>query len=232
MQGPRVSDIPRQLRRVLRGPGAPLNKRQKSQVKRIVKFGREKKHRDEYSTGSEISTTGVVIDLMDIAEGDTSITRDGDQINLSAVYGQFQVLRDSTPDFPDLVRVLLIQWKQDTTATGEPTLAEVLFDVTNSPVLSNYNFENRSNYKVLRDWLLPIGGQENSVIAGPDDTVIRNQKIRRFRLNMKNVNKVVRYNTGATTGSNKLYLVTLGQKAPGAAASTLYFHIRSEFTDS
>jgi len=173
---------------------------------------RERKYNDNNYTGS-LTTAGAVSPWTEVvAQGDTSTTRDGAQIELTSLKLHYS-LELSTAG-PALARIIVFI---DTMNDGVmPAVTDVL---TSAVVQSNYtrDVEIVKRYHVLYDQVHSLA------IGGSNQGVVKYQNIR--------CRKVVSYNgvTAATAsnGKNSVWTLRIGSVATNIAYSisqgTLYF---------
>lgn len=189
-----------------------------STVKRLIRQQQETHHHNEYgASGTNINTTGTIINLSDIAQGDTDMSRTGDVISLKNAFGNYSIIA-GTSGTVTVVRLIWFQWRMDNGAEA-PTIGDILFDTTNVPYLSNYKVD-MSKFKVLADrmhYVGPIGGDANMLSR---------------KISLRNFNKRLMYDAGGTNGKNQIYLLVIGNNASGATAPNMYYHFRLTFTDS
>jgi len=87
-----------------------------------------------------------------VPQGDTDSNRDGDQLTINSLDFRIGIKTGSTT--PTFLRVILFRWKPNTT----PAYASILLDqhsTSNAP-LSQYNHDQRQQYKILYDTLIMI----------------------------------------------------------------------------
>jgi len=87
-----------------------------------------------------------------VPQGDTDSERDGDQITLNSL--DFRVGIKTGTTTPTFLRVILFQWKPNTT----PLYTSILLDqhnTSNAPH-TQYNHDQRQQYKILYDTLIEV----------------------------------------------------------------------------
>ncbi len=189
-----------------------------SRVKRIVNASREKKHHDEAIASTEINTTGAIVDLLTVAQGDSDLTRDGDQLYLTNFSLKYYVNREANATGFDIVRVLLFQWKPRDDE-DVPTLAKVIS--TSVPPMGHYGMDNKGRFKILYDKIHALGDADGAL-----SSITRNVSISKALL------KKVQFNAASTDGYNKVYIGFLGATATGVNASSIVASSRAIFTDA
>ncbi len=116
-------------------------------LKRLINV--EFKFHDVQLTSVAISITPGIVQLSNIAQGDTDVTRDGSQLKVLSIQLAYQIIAhaSSTRTF---VRVLLVKDKQTNQAIYEAS--DLLSDVTTQDsIVSPYNRDNRRRFTVLYD---------------------------------------------------------------------------------
>lgn len=196
-----------------------LNQKQVSKVKRIVKRQvmsmNEWKHHVLDVPGDAISTSGQVTDLSAVAQGDTDVTRDGDEINAHSISIRYSW---TCPDTTNVVRVIIFQWLPDST----PVIANILNPLTAGlETESHYNTDKADQFKILFD-KTQVSYQAVSAQNHSPPYVRRKLRLRK---------KKIKFNAGATDGSGKVYLLALTDSGV-TTHPTLYFESRLNFMDS
>lgn len=173
--------------------GKPLNQRQKSQVKRIINYGRELKFFQYATNNALISSTGTVDAVFAPIQGDTDSERSGDQ----TTYSHFECRMNFFPSgvTTNLLRIVVFQWHPNSTPTTSSiflTGASGVIDVT-----SMYSHDNRQEYRILYDRFYPLVGGTGSETG---------MNTRYFRISGKKVAKRCQFSAGGTTSTNKIYI--------------------------
>ncbi len=195
----------------------------KSQLKKILSNDTEVKHIDDFVNSLDINTTSSVTDMMaNIARG-TSDTdnRIGDAIKLKSLNIKYFVERTvTTGTNPDIVRVILFQWKMHNVDDSPgATLATVLG--SDIPPLGNYAYDDRQKFKILYDKFHAMGGTPND-----SSILFREVNISHDLL------KRVQFDGATANGFNKLYLGVYGATASGTSDSVMSAVWRIKYTDS
>lgn len=155
-------------------------------VKRVFNSIAEKKYYP-YDNTSTVSTTGNMLFLSSIPQGDTDTTRDGDSIYIRSIQINFTV---AYADAYNQLRFILFQWLPQTT----PTLADILLHPT-YPTISVFNHDSRRNYRILKD--------RRCIVDADDPTCM---------LKIYSYNKFIRkiqYTGGTTVGNNNIYCLAV-----------------------
>lgn len=186
-------------RRPSRKARRPLSKSQTSAVttlvKKQVKKMSEWKHLTTLS-GVAVDTTGTVVDLSAVPQGDTDVSRDGDQLMASSISFRYHV---TVADSYNITRVILFQWYPQT----NPGVSDVLNVAAGLEVLSPYETDKASQFKILYD---RSHTTNQPYSGGAFSTQVVSKKIRIPRSKMQFV-------AASTTGSNKIYALYISDSA-------------------
>lgn len=134
-------------------------------VKRIISGQKEKKffiHSDRTTATSSYFQ----VFLTDVPQGDTDSTRDGDQLYARSLELNFETFIQGiggTNDFSNNVRVIVYQYLPMSdgthpTNTGTDILQSPTIGASIPNWLSGYNHDNRFNFRILFDKLIPLSG--------------------------------------------------------------------------
>lgn len=171
-----------------------LNKRQMSQVKRMISLRQETKVFPIYFNATNVPTTPAIVHLTSISQGVGAQSRIGQEIRLVAMKARYEWrVADST----NTIRMIVFQWHGDSTDT--PTSADILEDDTGGtgqPWLSPTKFFAR-NFTVLRDKLADIEVAANEVITGT------------WTIPLKKIRKRVTFGASNASGTNHIYILFL-----------------------
>lgn len=190
-----------------------LNKKEKKQVLAIVNRGRENKYHDTLLSVTE-EYGGSVYSISDVPQGDTDITRDGDQFVQRALRIRGKVV---VADSHNLLRMLVFRWKQDDTPTVSDLLSSTYVGSVRAPY-SPYHHDGRTNFTVLFDKTYLTDSYKTAVQIDTKWINLRNKK---------------QYMTAgsSTAGKNKIYVMIISDSA--AEPSPLCDIVsRLTFTDS
>lgn len=201
-----------------RRPNPYKMQRQITRLKRIAKGTELKTH--DYSVTMNSNTTGLVEMMTAIAQGDTSLTREGLRIAPVRMYGKFIIYaNDAQTNETETVRVMIIK---DHMQTG--TVPAINSDILESvDVLALKEHDSKPRYTILLDQIY------NVTKEGSGNGISR----RIVKINKKLKGKT--YYTGTTAaqgnqGKNNYYFVTLSTDA-GANPPYLEGNIRIRFYD-
>lgn len=118
-------------------------------IRRVINRQAEKKYFD-YSANTTVSNSGYLLKLSEVPQGDSDVSRDGDQLTIRSLQFNTETLVGvNETGGTNKVRIIIFQWFPNT-AAGYPTLNNLLLDVT-SPFLSPYAHDYRFNFRILAD---------------------------------------------------------------------------------
>lgn len=158
----------------------------------------ETKYHD-VNTQTTADYAGSVIDLCSVSQGDTDITRDGDQLYISSLQLRWEVIQaDSTNN----CRLLVFQWLADSSDTGTPGVSDILsstfiggINAPNAP----YKHDNRFQYKILLDQRFALSDDKPSQIG-----------IKYLTRGMK---RKIQYVAAGNSGTNKIYMILISDSS-------------------
>lgn len=185
----------------------PSDKRVRSIVKKELKKNSEIHYHDRTLVNTSVDYSGTsFFSLSGISQGDTDITRTGDQ-----VIPRFLQIRGSVVagDGTNLVRVMVVQYKYN--ANDDPADIDQLLSATYKATvgypLAPYNHDYR--------------GKAFAVLADKLFTVDTYNPIRQFNIKLKRIAKIA-YPAGGTTAlKNSLYLVACSDSAAATHPTVL-----------
>lgn len=113
----------------------------------------EIKNFDVQQTGVSVSQTAVIIQLTNIPQGDTTVTRDGNQAKMLGVDLNYTITVNDTPTIPrHLIRIMLVVDKQTNQAIY--AIGDLLEDSTGlDNLVSPRNLNNKHRFTILYDRL-------------------------------------------------------------------------------
>lgn len=214
-----------------------LTKKQTEQVKRLINVRAELKFFDFnlYTVASD--DAGSILSIMDIPQGDTDITRDGDRIMLCGYITMFLQLNSNYyTNVPpvDTWRFIIFQWHPNSV----PAIGNILLPGPSSTqdVYSQYSHDFRQQYTILYDIFTSTMGQTYQTAPpgnnSPTTSITSRQWHRRIYL--KRARKQVQYSAAnGTTGTNKIYVMHLTD-TPFAQGTKPYLNLslKTVFRDS
>jgi len=194
----------------------PLNPVMRKQVRRIANGNIETKYGQFQNSGfflGTVATGAIVTDMTPMAPGTGQSQRVGQSI--TPQYATFSYYTDAQATHPSTItRAVVFQFRPDNTGlTAAQVLAEV-FDLGPTGVIdpwSAYNFNTRSQYKILSD---KIWTQQGNLACE------NNIKQHKYTVSLRKCHKV-QYVSGVNTGSDHIYYFVVGNQVAGANG-TLY----------
>lgn len=204
--------------KIYKASGRGLSRPQKKQTSRIVKSqisrNMTSRHYDEYGPVN-CGTTAAITDITTMVRGTAEGAFIGDEIMLTGVELRYNLRQVAASTEPCMARFIIFQWKDDD-ATA-PLVGDILHDPTNDGHVSNYLDSGR--FKVLADRMFNLN--ENHV----GGVTSKAGYIRKW----KGFNKKVTFKAGASTGKNKIYLMSFGDLTTNPPS--LEFHSRIHYKD-
>lgn len=165
------------------------------------------------SGASTLSSTGVIVLLNGMSEGDSEGTREGVSITLKSYTEHLQFI---TADATNVMRRILV-WDKQTNGAA-PALSDILEDSTTLPLLSPKKWENRKRFQFLKDDILNVSTYTPQLLS----------KLY-LKLKGKKTNYLSNVNTSAGITSGGLYLVMFSDS--GAATHPAYnYFVRMTYT--
>lgn len=159
-----------------------------------------------------VDFSGTIYDLSGIAQGDTDVTRDGDEIMPKSlnIRGSM-VIADST----NVMRFIVFRWLQSTT----PVVTDILGVGVGSLFgpYAPYNVDSRQKFNVLYDKIQELGSTSQQVAL-----------INKF---LPLAQKSVQYSAGTTTGTNKIWALAISDSGAASHPGIAFTH-ELRFTDS
>lgn len=213
------------LQLVARGNGprqAPLSKRQKKTVKRLISNQIEKKFFDFNAAATGIDAAGVAGDIsaVTVASSATTSGRDGTSIMAKELRVNFQII---SSDATNQVRVIVFQWKQS--SAGNPIItADVLQQVAFVPPMAQTAWDNvdDGSLHVMYDKCFQVATGAGTPIAITKRLIFRGRKLGTKRLD---------FDAGGTTGHNH-YIVFFISDSAAASHPTVAQSHRLIYTDA
>lgn len=150
----------------------------------------EWKHHSVDLSGVSSTTLGVT-DITAIPQGDTDITRDGDQLFMGSI-SFFR--RWTAGDDVNVGRFIIFQWFPATVPVG----TDILNTNFGFAPVYHYDTDRAYQYKILFDSITTVN---NNFTGQNKETAIKRMKVRPKR-------KKIQFIAGGTTGTNKIYVLT------------------------
>lgn len=198
-----------------------LNTRQKGEVKRIVRFGRELKFFNrQVGPLQSIGIGASIIDLSNMVQGNRDTERNGDRIELAGSMDVIlQVVGAETvalanADIYNTLRIVFFQYKDSAVSGVNPLPAQIFLTGPSGvvDVHSLYNHDERQNYTILYDKTVTCVNNTNPPGTGTNyqGNHVHNYK---FKVSLKRAKKLVQYVGAGTDGTNKIYFYIVSDSA-------------------
>jgi len=192
---------------------AKLPIRNAAKIRRIQEgYGHEMKTHDLFNNTAG-STTGVIFGLSLIAQGDTSLSREGLQIKPKNMQYRFRITQN-TGATTSFVRIMIFRDK-DQTGVSLPTVTQLM---ESDSVDSFTEHDTRPRFTILRDMVIPMsinGASRVHFIKG--------------MINLGKRSKIWYLGTAASQGSqgkNNLYCYVVSSEAVQTVNLSLNFRLR------
>lgn len=196
-------------------PNKPSVKSLDRRIKKINnKF--ELKHIDTFNNGTAITAGALLIPLNLCVQGDTDITRTGDDSSATSIQWRLRISTD-VDSLTDVIVRMLIVW--DRQANGAVFTIGQLLDnsVITSLILSPYNHSNQERFKILHDSVHVMKPQVLLDFDTTTGTTSTNQIVSKYLRGKRQLSRTVKYegNVGtiADIESNALYAVFVSNTA-------------------
>lgn len=181
------------------------------QVKSLLNV--EVKNHDVQQSLVNITSTPVIVQLTNIANGDTTNTRDGSQVKLTALEFTMQILLNSSATRSSF-RCLIICDKQTNQALYTP--GDVLEDVSGTDMIfSPINLDNKRRFQILADFTSHVGTAEG--------------RIKHFKRYIK-LNKIIRWDAStpsiADLTQSSLSLLMVSTEGTNGVTVTTFSRLR------
>lgn len=160
-----------------------------------------------------VSSTPLILSLIDVGVGDTDLLREGDQLTLKSIHLRGDFLRGDTYN---IIRLIIFQWKGDST----PLAADVFEDTSSAGALlyCPIRKDTRQLLNCLRDDMYYVNSTQNE------------NQLYKYYINKGFTRKIV-YQGGTTIASNKIYLAAVSDSTV-ASHPNLAYYSNINFTSS
>jgi len=185
--------------------GAKLNRRQLTQVKRVVSTNAEHKHYEQATLGTVTNGTPDFIPCLQIVQGDLDTNRTGDRLKLKSFMFRYTInlQRVVTADALAHIRVIFFQWRPNDTVA--PISANILLPVLSAPY-DFYNWDGRQQYKILYDKTHTLTQPIVPLLLPTSVYTQREQNV--FvtgRIKVSKMNTQVQFSGGTLNSTNHIY---------------------------
>ncbi len=173
----------------------------------------EIKTHDAQTTSDQITDAGEIFQMSNIAQDDTTITRDGSQCKMISYELNYILEQNASSTTATFVRILLVQDKQTNQAIF--TIADLLEDETlTDHLVSSYNRDNKRRFNVLYDKLHVLSKGGNNGVA------VKKKIYKNIMFRFDNAAAAI---TSLT--QNSLALVAIGSEVTNDPSLTLFGRI-------
>lgn len=199
-----------------------LTPAQKKLVRKMIDSNndkiREKKHFDlEGTTLRPISTytNASTQDIYQPSQGTGDTQRIGDETEIESIFVRYYLRYSDLSTYVSLsVRVLIIQWMEDSLTTGDPSPTDIIQNL--SGLHDAYNprvLDKDVKYRVLHDKIHELNRYD---IAGVTEVYIN-----------KGFNRFVKFTNAGTSGVGKIYIMYLHGETAAAVDDNPYISFRT-----
>jgi len=108
-----------------------------------------------------VSTSGTIVDLTQILQGNNVNTRTGDCVYIEKLFINYSVNSLSSDLFTNL-RVIVFQWKPNTAISANPLPASTLQNVATYGIYNFYDWQFSNQFKILYDRVHSLVGNATS----------------------------------------------------------------------
>lgn len=175
----------------------------------------EYKSHDEIQTENP-TTTGGIISLTNVIQGDSSIFRDGNQIKMTSFNMKYRLTHNASGNAYQTVRMILFLDRQNNNpGSTDPSVSGTIHSILdNATIPSQMKLSNAKRYKVLLDKTYNLQDGQRESITGKYFKKFKGIKIR--------------YESGTTNPAreNNLWLLTLSNVATNTPAVQLTTRVR------
>lgn len=144
------------------------------------------------TTLTNVNSSGNIVDLSLIPQGDTDSSRDGDQCFLKSVSCRFAFWVGTATT---KIRAILFQWFPN----NVPSVTSILLGsgTTQTPLIG-YNRDNEPMYRIVADWTSKLIPSSNCSV-----------QVHHFYHDVGKKYSSAQFIAGTTAGTNHFYLITL-----------------------
>lgn len=177
-------------------------------VQTVIRKTAEKKYVAFNSSAAGIDTGGLILRFTEVPQGDTDVTRDGDQLTIRSLqFNYVLTLADTT----NVMRVILFQWF-DSTQSVQPIPSNILIDTAiGRAVASPYSHDYRYQFKILYD--------KTHVLDSNTPVINRRVFLKRFPFKHKKIQYV---GASSTNHNNGLFALVISDSAVGPNPTITY----------
>lgn len=170
-----------------------LNKREKTQVKRMITANQEIKYYDLSLIGIPVDHYGVLHDLTPVNQGSTDTDRIGDQLTLRSVAIRGYAQGSSVSTY-NVMRMVLFQWKPNST----PAVGDIMNVLANTNAPNSFSkWDLKEQYNVLKDWRILLRGTDYQA------------QLFYHKISGKKLRKKLQFVAGGNSSNNRVYLLVV-----------------------
>lgn len=176
----------------------------KRYVRRTVRRMAPAKYVVELYNGVPISTTASINCITDsISQGDTAMTREGDQIALRSIRLRYNCSQRSACDSLTAWRIVIFKWKPDDNVDAPTSVNDILQETASVGLTARGSYvlpiDSRRKFTVLADYYRMLGPWSNGTAQSyfNIDLLIPAKKLGK-----------IRYTSGADTGLGHIYILS------------------------
>jgi len=192
----------------------------KQEIKAEMLREQEVKIFDVNVSATSVGAGATLIPLSNMAQGVGRSQRVGDSASLIGLNMTYEIVQLNADIYSD-TRVIIFQWFPNT-ALLVPVLADILQNTAAIGLYSQYNWENRDQYRILYDRL----HSQSGLATAPTST--SNESVLNRRVGVQR--KLMEFAIASTTGSNQLYVLWISDSSI-APFPIINFTSRVKFTD-
>ncbi len=172
----------------------------------------------DVTNSSSILSSGSVWPLTDVSQGIGISARTGDNLTITDLFVNYSCQQFTTDVF-STVRIIIVQFVQNTSFAGAPSVAMVL---QSAAVDSMYAFQFSNQIRVIYDAV--------HFLSGSTSTGASSANIGYYGKLPRKYNPNLEYAAAATAGSNKIYAIVISDSAV-APSPTVNMQSRITFSD-
>lgn len=211
----------------------PTKRQVKSMISRSISTLVEEKFHNEFTDDPnvfQVSTTQT-FDVSDLVIGDNDTSRIGDEVRIVSIDFMYNILRNPDATADTWLRVILYQYKLDTTnlTSTTPPVAQILQDPTvgRQSISSHYNHDFEKYVHIIYD---RVHNVPFSVTDSNHMFTLR--KPIKFYKGFNKKLKFIGQDTPGNNGINKIFLLVFSTQSVSGEAPTFQAHTRINYRDA
>jgi hypothetical protein len=183
----------------------------------------QSKYIDTQISAGAATSTGTITDLTNIGQGSDIADRVGDAVRIRKLTFNYEVSTQNA-DIYNSVRCIIFQWKINTNLAS-PTINDIMENASAFTTLSPYDWHMSDQFVIIYDKLSWLSG----TASNPCSSGFQG-RMGIIPLNVPYFRDRIEFNTGATTGSQKLYCLFYSDSA-ASPFPVVNFVCRTEFAE-